>query len=730
MNNSDKEVYYINDPSIFSCGKYEILFATAYPEDPEEFENQGYDRGMQYINNASCNPNRHYKYEVKWKKKFEEIESIDFKMPDDEAKLSTIFGNLPYGLIKKNRTGVGATTLELNSNRNSIVVVPTRALAYEKAKNSWNEERQNYSILYVGGKIQGFHTPSIRDYLRDDTIKYKKFIVVIDSLPTLLNEIGETHFEEYFIAFDEIDCYQYDSSFRPNMEIGFDYYFKFPKSQRCLVSATIGKFTDPRINEEPVLNLTFNNPAPRNIILQETDNVLITTKKQIEYLLETYPNNKILVAFNLLKRGILPIIKSLSEENQAKCAVLCSEKNKADVGDMYYEITERQLPRQVTFMTCTYFVGIDIDEPFHLISSADIKFPFTLLSSEKLQQIAGRCRIANGVLSETVIHNISYTSIDINMQSLSEQIVKEASILIDYYHLQSKIKELYPRLIQNYNSITKQEIIESSSKKYENSSAIKLIREAADDDLKISYFNIDNILIQVSLLKALYATANSLKDKLTQEGNNVTQQSPVCEDENITEEINREIERIHEENEEAEREDYIAQLRECTSIEDRQSLAQRLRTNCMNGNSVFLEHFIELQKYVPFEKLVELLPLYKSPRKYNHFKKQILIWALDDDHALKIAIREKFPINSFFTGDELTESFNSLWHGILGFDNLFNRQAIPMMDLFYELSERTSTTRNQRRVNGYRIVSYDSLHINDTPIIRLPSNEPMTRHLR
>lgn len=718
-----------NDSSIFCFGKYEILFASALPEKPEELEHYGYDMGMQYINGALCNPNSHFKYEINWRKKGSEIASVDFKMPHDDVKLSTIFGNLPYGLIKKNRTGIGATTLELNSKRNSIIVVPTRALAYEKAKNSWNEETQNYTIHYVGGQINGFTPPSISDYLRDSTCLYKKFIVVIDSLSTLLSKIEEEHFKDYFIMFDEIDCYQYDSSFRPNMEREFDYYFRFPEAQRCLVSATVGEFTDPRINEEPVINLTFNNPASRSILLKETNDVLISTKKHIESLLETHPNDKILIAFNLLKRGILPIIKSLSVEYQSKCAVLCSEKNKADVGDMYWDVIERRLPKQITFMTCTYFVGIDFEEPFHLISSADVRYPFTLLSSDKLQQIAGRCRIPNGLLSETIIHNTNATQLDIDIKLLSKQIVEEAKTLKDYFHLQSKAMSVFPKLVQNYNVITKQEIVENSNKKYVGSSSIKLMRETSDG-IQISYFNIDNILIQVGLLKTLYASPDSLKNKLTLDGHNATKANLIFENEHIAVEINEEIEETHRRNEMEERESITTQLRECSSMDERERLARRLRTNCMNTNSAFLERFIELQGYVPFEKLVELLPAYSIPSKYNHFKKQILIWALDESHSLKIAIRENFPIDGFFSGDELTEKFNSLWHGALGFDNLSNRQAVPMLDLFCELSARTSTTINRHRINGYRILSYNPLHIDDMPIRRLPNNELMTRHLR
>ena len=93
------------------------------------------------------------------------IDKVCFTMPQDDAKLSDVFETTPYGLIKKNRTGVGATTLELNSPRNSIIVVPTKALAYEKAKSNWDKEIQKCKACYVGGDIFGFSKTGIKSYL-------------------------------------------------------------------------------------------------------------------------------------------------------------------------------------------------------------------------------------------------------------------------------------------------------------------------------------------------------------------------------------------------------------------------------------------------------------------------------------------------------------------------------------------------------------------------------------
>ena len=49
------------------------------------------------------------------------------------SKMGEVLDRVPYGVIDKSITGLGATTLELLTEvRNSIVVVPTKSLAYNK----------------------------------------------------------------------------------------------------------------------------------------------------------------------------------------------------------------------------------------------------------------------------------------------------------------------------------------------------------------------------------------------------------------------------------------------------------------------------------------------------------------------------------------------------------------------------------------------------------------------
>ena len=606
----------------------------------------------------------------------------------------------------------------------------------EKAKNSRIDESDKYKILYVGGEISGFKIPTIEQYLSDNDIPHKKFIVVADSLPRLLQEIGKEHYQDYFLMVDEIDSYQYDSSYRPALEDVIDYYFQFPSIQRCLVSATVGSFSNSDIEKEPKINVIFNAPQPRNITLFHSKNVVETAKKQIEAIIAEHPNDKILVAYNAVTKGILPIIKSLEQEYQSRSAVLCSIKSKPHVKEYYAEILERHLPKQLTFMTCTYFVGIDIDEPFHLISIANVEYPYTLLSEDKLQQIAGRCRVTGGLLSETIIYNSRFSNEEIEdarvpREQVYQEILSDTSLLVNYANAIPEVKKRFPKIITSYNEVDQEDIIKYSSKNYYGTSKVALVRRAINSRIKPAFFNIDNLLIQLQLLQTLYMLIMALPRQLEKQGHHVSFQEAEIENEQLNREIQDEIEVVVQQTQEEERQNIIQQLRESENITTREKLAKSLKMICTRLNSIFLERFIELQKYVPFEPLVEKLPLYDTPHDYDDFYNSVLFWALAEEHPLRRNFNEKFPLDTPLTGDTLTAKFNTLWQGILNYEQLTNRQAIPMIRIFCKLSERTSMRiAGNPPIGAYKVLSYDALDFNCTPVERIPANTNMTRIFR
>lgn len=722
---------YIYDNSQISIGKYEILFRNHPIYNPISKDDVGDNRAIQYLNNANVYIADQLKYEIVNNPQTKAIECVRFTMPIDDAKLSYVFENLPWGIIKKNRTGIGATTLELNSPRHSIIVVPTRALAYEKAKSSRIGDTNKYKVLYIGGRIDGFNIPTIQDYLTDEEITYKKFIVVVDSLYKLLEEIGKDNYKDYFFMIDEIDSYQYDSWYRPNMEKAIDYYFKFPYQNRCMVSATVGDFSNPMIKEEPVIEVAFNNPMPRNITLEPTNKVLRGTINKIIELSEAHPNEKILVALNLVKRGILPVILSLPEELQRECSVLCGEKNKIHIEEYYKEILSNQLPSRITFMSCTFFVGIDISERFHLISVADPAYPFTLLSTDKLQQIAGRCRHHDGLLSETIIYNTKcdFPDGDIDYQNLTKEIISDANLLVNLSDSMSSIRNKFPMVIKKYNELFINEIVDNSMKSYFGSSSVRLVRES-NNELAIAYFNIDNIVIQVKMLHTLYSKVENLQKALAIEGNNVNLLPYKQEEYDITDEIRNSIEELGKDKDEEQREVIIEELREQETLEDRKRLAQARRNNATNKNGIFLEHFIELQNYVPFEELIKKLPNYDRPAEYKDFYNAVIFWALDRSHPIKVAWKELFIKNRTYKGYEITEKINALWNGILGLGDLSVRQAVPLARQYFVTLKRSSVREEHRILRKYKVVSLNPLGLIGPPVCVIPIHENLQRKIR
>ncbi|MFQ7087870.1 MAG: hypothetical protein ACLRTD_26075 [Bacteroides sp.] len=112
---------------------------------------------------------------------------------------------MPHGIVDKQVAGIGATSLEIDSKRNSIIVFPTKILAY----NKW--QRNKTKLFMSEEKSMTRDTTSIKEiqsYLSDDKVVYKKFLVVADSLYKLLQIIGKEHYKDYFLMIDEVDMIQ------------------------------------------------------------------------------------------------------------------------------------------------------------------------------------------------------------------------------------------------------------------------------------------------------------------------------------------------------------------------------------------------------------------------------------------------------------------------------------------------------------------------------------------
>lgn len=574
-------------------------------------------------------------------------------------KLGQLLDRVPYGIIDKSITGIGATTLEINTElRNSIIVVPTKALAYNKCKST-NNVRSEYYCMYVGSSIGDI----TKDITIDKIMKYidyrgtsvRKFIVVADSLPMLLDFLkilGEDIYRDYFLMVDEIDTMQADSAYRPRLEAVMDYYFRFKFYNRAAITATMSAFSNPKLENEARVRIEWEVNPKRDISTLFTTYVDDLAWNEINILLET-DENKILVAYNSLD-GIANIIKHLSIPS-SDCGILCSERSidKAQlyIDDVHNSIgSNGHLLKRVTFMTCAYFAGIDIMDKCHLITVTSKLQPFTYLSLNRMTQIAGRCR--KGTISETIIYDIPEISpkseikeVNNYRQSLISRANKYAALLNDIATATDEDPQLLPlkEFVFSYTDFV------SKVKATPTNYPLTIVRQESETDKFVpAYFNIDSITEVWNLKHTIYSSKVEFIDSLRVEGHNITElpDALLSKQEHETSEI-QQIKLLNKEKFYDSFQQLRVQLKEweeqgCNEYhlkEIRRDTDKRLQQTA-------LDTFVLLYPYIPSDELLDKLEdVIDNERKLRNFINAAVFYALPMHHPFKASLIVSFGIN-------------------------------------------------------------------------------------
>lgn len=299
---------------------------------------------------------------------------------------------LPNGIIKK-ITNIGLTTCELTAPRHSIIVVPFKALAYQK-------ERQDDLVVASGmeDRIKRYRDGGISKYDMNEDIKVKKILVTPESFMKVIEELGEPVYKKYFILIDEIDLFQSEMDYRGDLEPVIDEYFKF--ENRALTSATLRDFSHPDLKLEDKCFIGREGEKKVKINIRETKEPVISLKNRIIELQQQ--REKVFIALNDINmaRASIHLLGSHSD-----CKIMCSDQNeKKDEllrEHLYGELISAKLPTKFTFATASYYSGVDFDERVHIILVVDHRKSHTLLSIEKIKQILGRPR--SGIIDVTLI---------------------------------------------------------------------------------------------------------------------------------------------------------------------------------------------------------------------------------------------------------------------------------------------------------------------------------------
>jgi hypothetical protein len=741
--------------------RYEIF----YPNISGYCDGIGYYRSYMY-NGASINTFDNEKNPVRYEIDYQNdthkrIDCMRLTLLYPQAKLGEIFNSLPYGIVKKSVPGIGATTLALHQLRDTIIVLPTKKLAYQKYLRGYNKERTSNRFLYVGSDIpeEKCKSPTdeqIRSYIaekRTGTFPYKKILVVADSLGRVMEQIKyikeePTRFvrkklEEYaeklkhdpslpplnipitklyephmdwHIMVDEIDTFQSDGKFREAMENVIDYYLEFPPIKRCLVSATIRPFTHPQLKEEPLLEINYEHPKQRPVNVIRTNNMHREVADTLIRYRERYPNDKIVVAYNSI-RSINTVIRLLPVELQADCSVACSSQSQTMVGKYYRSLHSGKLATPITFITSTYFVGVDIEERFHLLTVSDPRRIQTLLSPEKIYQISGRCRDELGLLSETIIYDFYKPKTPEKAITL-EEYEHKAEILSQFANSSEDIQKSCENVLPANFADVKDAIVERSKHSVFGSQPISIIRRNIHGKVVPAYLNIDALGEYQQLCTETYTTKERFFATLRET-------CQICNTAYHSHKKNAEQIQI-EETDRENRKNVIIQYVQASIDELLQAKSQGPITDDVLDRMIrkprdnrhgrtFLKRVKELYPYVPLDKLIDILTprLTKSGINWNavwyrNLRRSIFFACLADDHPFRILLRDYFPQESRMASDEIREKMNAVLINIQARELKSNREAIKLYHCFFE-EKRSHNKTNFRTVGTVRDMGFEPL---------------------
>ena len=562
--------------------------------------------------------------------------------------LSNYLTKMPHGLVDKKIPGIGATTLEINSKRNSIIVFPTKALAYSKHSKHPN-------TLYVGSEIKGekekVTNQQIEEYLAKDG--YKKLLVVADSLGRLLGIIGK-NYKDYFLMIDEIDVLQTDNNFRPQLENVIDYYLMFPLKNRCMVTATMKEFINPLLKKECKFSITWIYNARRDVKLLHTNN---TTQTVIEEII-SHPRDKIFIAYNSILQ-IQNILSTLDEETRKECAILCSEASIKEAGEYFApKLGDNDtLPARINFATCCYFTGIDIEDSYHLITVSDVRRSHSMLTLDRMTQIHGRCRKDNGVLSETIIYNtLGYVSVMESMEKYTATLLNKAQKVLKVLESADTISQGDYTLTDLF-AIIKEALREKAQERIAGNELINLTRKDIYGKNVPAYLNIDYIIERTDLY-ASYFMPETLKEVLGKQVNIISYKSlphGVSPEQNSIEKTNKDAQNKLTDSYIQEAIDNIKVLSTTGQLNDN-TLHLYIRQS-RSRTKIFLERFIKLYKYVDLDSLLHQLWEIRTSNSiaYKNLNNAVMYWALDEEHPFKVAIRRSFTLNKSYSASEIQE---------------------------------------------------------------------------
>lgn len=310
--------------------------------------------------------------------------------------LSDVMNEIPSNCILSKRIpGCGATTLELDTNRSSIIVVPNVPVIVSKCNK--------YDNLL--GVYEGVNQGQIIEYLRENRIR--KIMTTPESfgkVKSACEKCGINVYADFFLLEDE--CHQLikDVDYRIDIVMPMNDFFRF--NRKALVSATPIGFSDPRFEENhfEIIEITADYDYKQDITVTQTYNIA----KAVGQYLESH-NETVCFFLNSVVE-IYSIIKHFNLDAAVYCAPKSRNKLKSEYGftNAYTEWSAETM-KKYNFFTGRFYTAFDLELPYQpdLVMITDpFNAEYTMLDVDTdCIQICGRFR--NGINSATHIYRVN-----------------------------------------------------------------------------------------------------------------------------------------------------------------------------------------------------------------------------------------------------------------------------------------------------------------------------------
>ena len=295
------------------------------------------------------------------------------EIPEDKD-ISAVFPSLPSGIIECQLPDIGAISLEMQTERTSVIVLPNKASAQAANKD------YPKCVLFDSATDSRLNAPEAK------IPQGAKMLAVPETAEALCNLLDRSKIDFFLIILD-FDILQGEASYRDAASTMYDAYTRHPKDERCIITTDSGAFSDPAMAKEKKYILKGGTVSKRKPDIISSRNIILALKKAIENIRRA---KKIEIFYNSVQQSRLAIL-NLKKNYQNECGIICSEASKDEAGEFYIDKELDPQEKRITFYTGQNAIPA-ADKPFALIIVSDASRGSTTLSVKqiiKLQDAIG-----------------------------------------------------------------------------------------------------------------------------------------------------------------------------------------------------------------------------------------------------------------------------------------------------------------------------------------------------